>query len=118
MVAEQERVGHDDGPGSCDTMETQIRMPQKRRAVGHPNVEAGRERGRLDRVYGTRSAPPGRSDVPVAHDDEPAEKKTQKREGEGFLKKAMKLDPLVSNAPGKDKTLMLEIRGDSKTIVE
>ena len=29
MVAEQERVGHDDGPDSCYTMEAQVGIPQQ-----------------------------------------------------------------------------------------
>ena len=44
MVAGQERMEHGDGPGERDKMETQVRVSQKRSAVGHRQCPTGRER--------------------------------------------------------------------------
>ena len=70
MVAEQERVTHDDGPDLRYTMEALIRIPQQRSAVRHHDVEVGGRRERLDTAYGTRTAPQGRRDGQSAHDDD------------------------------------------------
>ena len=41
MVPEQERVEHGEGPNKHHAMEAQIRNPQQRSAVGHPDVKVG-----------------------------------------------------------------------------
>ena len=41
MVGEQKRVGHEDGSGEREKMETQIRVSQQRSAVAHPYVKVG-----------------------------------------------------------------------------
>ena len=47
MVAEQECLGYEKGPGERDKMEAQILIPHQRSAVGHPNVKNWREKGRI-----------------------------------------------------------------------
>ena len=43
MVAEQKRLGHEDGPDDRDKMDTQVRVSQRRSDVGHTNGDVGGE---------------------------------------------------------------------------
>ena len=63
-------LGHEDGPDERDKMETQVRVPQQRSAVGYSDVEVGGRRKRLDTAHGTRTAPQGRCDHQSPENDE------------------------------------------------
>ena len=61
MVAELERLGHEEGPSESDKMEAQIRISQQRSAVGHSDVKVGGRKYWMQ-FYGTRTAPQGGCD--------------------------------------------------------
>ena len=52
---QQDCVGHEDGSGERDKMETQVRVSQQRSAVRHLHVEVGRREEGLDTSNVTRS---------------------------------------------------------------
>ena len=69
MVAEQKRTGHEKRSSERDKMEAQIRIPQKKSAVGYPDVAVGGRREGLDTACDTKLAPQGgRHDQPAKND--------------------------------------------------
>ena len=118
MVAEQKRVEHDDGPGERDKMETQVRVAQQRSAVGHPRCEWAEE-GK-DCIQIMLRHPPRKEDVAVdllKMMRQPTGAPETKK-GAAFQKNPAESSPLVLEPPTTDKGAMLEVRGDSKTVVD
>ena len=83
---------------------------------GYPDVEVGRQ-GK-DWIQRTAQGPQGRRDVRSTRDDETSGGKRTEKGGIALTKKPRDLAPLVLEVPTEDKKLILEIRGDSKTIVD
>ena len=61
--------------------------------MGHPDVEVGGRRERLDAAHGTRAAPQGRCGGQSARDGVTSDGKTEKGRG-AMTKKPRDLDPL------------------------
>ena len=95
MVAEQEGVGHVDGPDQRYTKEAHIRISQQRSAAGLRDVKVGGRRERLDQAYGTKTRPKRRRDDQSAHDDETGDGEQGREGGGAMLKKPRDLENVV-----------------------
>ena len=87
--------------------------------LGFHNREYNGTGGWAKGTIGAGTAPQGRCDVQFVRVDETSNGKKEQRKRESVpTKKLRDLTPLVLEVPTEDEKLTLEIRGDSKTIVD